>query len=53
MNLDRFVNHQNLKRFRPLASQVTSKSKRKILLELSARNQVKSIELQNAADALA
>ena len=46
MNIERFVNDQNLERFRKLASDATSEAERRILLELLAEEQVKLIELR-------
>jgi hypothetical protein len=46
MNSDRFVNDQNLERFRKLADAVTTASERKTLLALLAEEHAKFIELQ-------
>jgi hypothetical protein len=46
--MDRFVNEQNLERFRKLASTVTTEAERKMLLTLLAGEEAKFIELQKA-----
>jgi hypothetical protein len=45
MDIDRFFNDQNLKRFRSLASIATTEAERKILLGLLAEERLKFIEL--------
>ncbi len=52
MDIDRFVNNQNLERFRRLANDATTEAERKILLDLLAKEQVKFIELQKAETAI-
>jgi hypothetical protein len=49
--MDRFINDENLERFRRLASATTSETERKILLGLLAQEEVKFIELQRARSA--
>ncbi len=46
MDLDRFVNQQNLERFRRLASEATTEAERSKLLALLADEEAKSIELR-------
>lgn len=46
--MDRFVNDQNLERYRKLASASTGEGERKILLGLLADEEAKFIELQKA-----
>jgi hypothetical protein len=46
--MDRFVNDQNIERFRKLASASTSETDRKILLGLLAEENAKFIDLQKA-----
>ena len=46
--MDRFINDENLERFRRLASATTSETERKILLGLLAQEEAKFIELQKA-----
>jgi hypothetical protein len=46
MDTERFVNDQNLERFKKLASAATTEAERKTLFGLLAKEQVKFIELQ-------
>jgi hypothetical protein len=48
VDMDRFINDENLERFRRLASATTSETERKILLGLLAQEEAKFIELQKA-----
>jgi hypothetical protein len=51
VDMDRFVNDQNLEMLRRLASVATSEPERKILLGLLAAEKVEFIELQKARTA--
>jgi len=46
MDVERFVNDQNIERFKKLANAATTEVERKILFSLLAKEQVKFIELQ-------
>jgi hypothetical protein len=48
MDVTKFVNDQNLERFRRLASAATVEAERRILLDLLAEEQIKFVELQKA-----
>ncbi len=48
MDMDRFVNDQNLKWLRKLRNAATTKAERKILFGLLAEDKTKFIELQKA-----
>ena len=48
MDMDRFVNEENLERFRRLASVSTTEPERKILFGLLADEQAKFFELQKS-----
>jgi hypothetical protein len=48
MDMDRFVNDENLNRLRKLASVFTTEDERKILFGLLADEKTKFIELQKA-----
>jgi hypothetical protein len=48
MDMDRFVNDQNIERFRKLASASTNETDRRILLGLLAEENAKFIDLQKA-----
>jgi hypothetical protein len=48
MDMDRFVNDQNIERFKKLASATTTQAERKMLLGLLAEEQVKSVKLEKA-----
>jgi hypothetical protein len=48
MDMDRFVNDQNIERFRKLASASTNETDRRILLGLLAEENAKFIDLQTA-----
>jgi len=48
MDTNRFVNDQNIERYRKLAFASTNEAERKMLLALLAEEQVKFIELQSA-----
>jgi hypothetical protein len=51
MDMDRFVNDQNIERYRKLASASTNEAERKILLGLLAEENTKFKELQKARTA--
>ena len=53
MNMDRFVNEQNLERLRRLASATITVAERKILLVLLAEEEAKFIALNKARTAAA
>jgi hypothetical protein len=48
MDMDRFVNDQNIERYRKLASASTSDAERKMLFGLLAEEKATFIELQKA-----
>ena len=52
MDIDRFVNDQNIVRFKRLASAATTEAERRTLLSLLAAEQVKFIELQRIRTAV-
>ena len=47
MDLDRFVNDQNIERYRRLAEAAATEAERKIMLELLAEEEAKAIALQD------
>jgi hypothetical protein len=51
VDMDRFVNNENLGRLRRLASATTSEAERKILFGLLAEEDAKFLELQKARGA--
>lgn len=50
LTLDVFVSHQNLERYRRLASKVTTENERRLLFELLAKEQVKFIAALKAPE---